>query len=222
MPSARLVQPGWGRAVPVAFALAVACGGGRRPAHVAGPAEAPARDAPAQAPPRASVDSAPSNSALAAQGPVAMAPALPAGWVGGHASAEVARSCDVVRATLLDPSAYRDLFVNTRATEPLGTGPQGELLVRMEQGYSFLSGSYVAHVYGLGPRLVVAWAEPLRNVRAGRARFELEDLGDARCRLSAFIAADLGSGVMVRLFREAIQGAMLMTPELVRKRVEGE
>ncbi|MBN2194322.1 MAG: hypothetical protein JW751_16010 [Polyangiaceae bacterium] len=145
---------------------------------------------------------------------------LPAGWVGGAAAVEIDRACDVVARTLLDPSAYWSIFVNTRAVEPEGRGGHGELLVRMEQGYSFVSGSYIAHVLAASPEKVVAWIDPILNLRDGRAEFELTQVDATRCRLSMFMAADLGRGLIVRVFREAIREAMLMTPELVRTYVE--
>jgi len=145
---------------------------------------------------------------------------VPSGWVGGAAEAEVARGCDVIARTLQDPDAYWALFANTRAVELLGVGGHGELLVTLEQGYAFASGRYVAHVLEVSPRRVVAWIDPVRNVRDGWIEFELTDVGSDRCRIAMFTAADLGEGLVVRLFRDAIEGAMLMTPELVRAYVE--
>ncbi len=145
---------------------------------------------------------------------------VPAGWIGGAAEARIARGCDAVARTLRDPDAYWALFANTRAVEPLGVGSRGELLVIMEQGYAFASGRYVAHVLEVNPRRVVAWIDPIRNVRDGWVEFELAETGPDRCHLAMFTAVDLGEGLIVRLFREAIEGALLMTPELVRAYVE--
>jgi hypothetical protein len=125
-----------------------------------------------------------------------------------------------VADTLLDPAAYWSTFANTRAVEPRGRGPHGEVLVTLEQGLSFATGRYTAHVLEAGPTRVVAWIDPIRNVRDGRVEFELTPLAADRCQLDMFVAADLGNNLFVLLFRQEIEGALLMTPELVRNYVE--
>ncbi|HOU94712.1 MAG TPA: hypothetical protein PLU22_26860 [Polyangiaceae bacterium] len=202
-----VARRGWGRLV--AAALAVGCAGPRVAAHVpvdGGGVGAPSTDLPPGAAPA---------------GPAGRsARQVPPGWVGGTAEAEVARGCDAVTEALLDPDAYWALFANTRAVEPRGIGSRGELLVTLEQGYAFASGRYVAHVLEVNPRRVVAWIDPIRNVRDGWAEFDLDPIDAERCHVAMFTAADLGEGVVVRLFRNAIEGAMLMTPELLRDFVE--
>ncbi|GEM_PF-6750745 len=193
----------------VTAVLAFGCAGPRVVAHPpadSGGVAAPSADLPPGATPEAPARLS--------------APAVPPGWIGGTAEAEVARGCGAVTDALLDPDSYWALFANTRAVEPHGLGSRGELVVTVEQGYAFASGRYVAHVLEVNPRRVVAWIDPIRNVRDGWAEFDLVPVDVERCHVAMFTAADLGEGIVVRLFRNAIEGAMLMTPHLLRDFVE--
>ncbi|HEU4407429.1 MAG TPA: SRPBCC family protein [Polyangiaceae bacterium] len=128
---------------------------------------------------------------------------------------------DEVRRLLLDPSILPVLLPRLQAARPLGTSPEGDKVLAIEQGASFFSARYTVRVRQVGDAFQV-WLDPRypHDIEAAHALLVLRPLGPRRTELAFSAQVDLGGAPWAMLFRGRVRASCRATPRRLSQYVK--
>jgi hypothetical protein len=130
---------------------------------------------------------------------------------------------DEVRRLLLDPSILPVLLPRLQEARPLGTSPEGDRVLAIEQGASFFSARYTVGVRQVGDAFQV-WLDPRypHDIEAAHALLILKPLGPRRTEIAFSAQVDLGSAPWATLFRGRVRASCKATPGRISQYVKAK
>jgi len=123
-----------------------------------------------------------------------------------------------------DPQSYKVILPMVRSIHPRGNAPDGALLVELEQGISFVSGSYTARIFKVSPNeldLSVDHAFP-SVLHDGKGHVVMKPEGEGKTRVTYKMTADIGESWALHLLKDRIRSALTRPPYLLKSHVEGK
>lgn len=128
---------------------------------------------------------------------------------------------DEVRRLLLDPSILPVLLPRLQAAKPIGTSPEGDKVLAIEQGASFFSARYTVGVRQVGDAFQV-WLDPRypHDIEAAHALLVLKPLGPRRTEIAFTAHVDLGNAPWAMLFRGRVRASCRATPARISQYVK--
>lgn len=128
-----------------------------------------------------------------------------------------------VRRLLLDPSVLPVLLPRLQLARPVGTSPEGDKMLAIEQGASFFSARYTVRVRQAGNAFQV-WLDPRypHDIEAAHALLVLRPLGPRRTEIAFSAQVDLGNAPWATLFRGRVRASCRATPRRLSQYVKAK
>jgi hypothetical protein len=128
---------------------------------------------------------------------------------------------DEVRRLLLDPSVLPVLLPRLQAARHVGTTPEGDKMLAIEQGAFFFSARYTVRVRQLGDAFQV-WLDPRypHDIEAANALLVLRPLGPQRTELAFTAQLDLGTAPWATLVRGRVRASCRSAPKRLSQYVK--
>jgi hypothetical protein len=125
-----------------------------------------------------------------------------------------------VRRLLLDPSVLPVILPRLQVARPLGTSPEGDKVLAIEQGASFFSARYTVKVRQRGDAFQV-WLDPKypHDIEAVHALLVLRPLGPRRTEIAFSAQLDLGHAPWAMLLRGRVRASCRATPRRISQYV---
>ncbi|MCU0682916.1 MAG: SRPBCC family protein [Polyangiaceae bacterium] len=125
-----------------------------------------------------------------------------------------------VRRLLLDPSVLPVILPRLQVARPLGTSPEGDKVLAIEQGASFFSARYTVKVRQRGDAFQV-WLDPKypHDIEAAHALLVLRPLGPRRTEIAFSAQLDLGHAPWAMLLRGRVRASCRATPKRISQYV---
>jgi carbon monoxide dehydrogenase subunit G len=121
-----------------------------------------------------------------------------------------------------DPNSYWTILPMVKGVKPRGNADDGAMLVELEQGIAFVTGSYTARIHKVRPHeLELAIDHRFPSVlRDGKGVVELKSTGDGKTHVAYRMTVDLGESWALHLLKDRIRSALTRPPYLLKKHME--
>ncbi|MCU0657745.1 MAG: SRPBCC family protein [Polyangiaceae bacterium] len=121
-----------------------------------------------------------------------------------------------------DPNSYWTILPMVKAVKPKGNADDGAMLVELEQGIAFVTGSYTAKIHKIRPHeLELSIDHRFPSVlRDGRGVVEMKSVGEGKTHVAYRMTVDLGDSWALHLLKDRIRSALTRPPHLLKKHME--
>lgn len=118
-----------------------------------------------------------------------------------------------------DPQSYWSILPMVKAVTPRGHTDDGALLVELEQGIAFVTGSYTAKIHKLKPHEIALSIDRRfpSVLRDGRGSVSLLPTGPSSTHVVFKMRVDLGDKMVLHMLKGRIRSALQRPPQLLKE-----